>query len=215
MMSRLQNLFVKSSLSGHSDEPTGLLAYNGLPEDCIQIVVSYIGVCRSLWSVALVSKGFLMHALPLIPILRKCMRSDEDIKVAAKEWCTDEQTAEMKYGPISVWDVSEVTSMRDLFSSCGIDGYEEARQFNADLSRWDVSNVTGMGAMFAFAESFNCNLSSWNVEKVEYMEAMFQGANAFDKNTIKGWQLQGKYTYSMFGGEFSGGTKWSELGEGT
>ena len=89
--------------------------------------------------------------------------------------------------------------MWDLFSADSGDVGEAAKQFNADLSRWDVSNVTDMGLMFCRAEQFNCNLSSWNVEKVTDMQRMFDGAKKFDKNTIKGWELNGKYTYHMFG----------------
>jgi surface protein len=144
--------------------------------------------------------------------------NNETLKVAAKEWCTDEQTALAKYGHISGWDVSEVTSMGDLFSADG-DYYcrtirgvgETAKQFNADLSRWDVSNVTDMGLMFCRAEQFNCNLSSWNVEKVTDMQRMFDGAKKFDKNTIKGWDLKGKNTTGMFG-DYNEDWK---LGEGT
>ena len=41
---------------------------------------------------------------------------------------------------ISDWDVSNVTSMENMFCSC----YE----FNDDLSKWDVSNVINMRSMF-------------------------------------------------------------------
>ena len=119
---------------------------------------------------------------------------NEDLKVAAKEWCSDEQTAETKYGHISRWDVSGVTSMNSLFSAYSLDVGEAAKQFNADLSRWDVSNATDMGFTFLGAESFNCDLSSWNVEKVTTMNRMFVRAKKFNKNTIKGWELKGKDT---------------------
>ena len=140
---------------------------------------------------------------------------NEDLKVAAKEWCEDEQTALAKYGPISGWDVSEVKSMKRLFCAHKHrGGYEAAKKFNADISRWDVSNVTDMEDMFRGAEQFNCNLSSWNVEKVTNMQMMFYyelQIMKFDKNTIKGWELKGKYTYGMFGDE----SEDSKLGEGS
>ena len=39
------------------------------------------------------------------------------------------------------WDVSQVTSMSELFYNKG--------SFNADISRWDTSSVTTMYRMFA------------------------------------------------------------------
>ncbi|GMH54546.1 hypothetical protein TrST_g12180 [Triparma strigata] len=153
----------------------------------------------------------LKEAEGTIKLLRRRKFRNKDLKEAAKEYCTDKQTAETKYGPISGWDVSEVTSMYSLFSADSDDVGEAGKQFNPDLSRWDVSNVTDMRAMFYEAESFYCNLSSWNVEKVTYMGCMFQGAEKFDKNTIKGWKLKGKNTGYMFGGfnddEYGKGTK--------
>jgi surface protein len=134
----------------------------------------------------------------LKPLSRKF--TNDGLKKAVKEYCADEQTAETKYGPISGWDVSEVTSMRVLFCPSGCENNTEVvRNFNGDIKRWDVSNVTDMFGMFCNAEQFNCNLSSWNVEKVTDMGWMFTGAEKFDKNTIKGWELKGKYTYNMFG----------------
>ncbi|GMI10335.1 hypothetical protein TrLO_g9866 [Triparma laevis f. longispina] len=134
---------------------------------------------------------------------------NEDLKAAAKEWCTDEQTAQAKYGHISEWDVSKVTSMKRLFNAGILGVGEAAKWFNADLSRWDVSNVTAMELMFCGAGFFNCNLSSWNVEKVTTMQQMFWGAWAFNKNTIKGWQLKGKVTWGMFGKGGAGCRIWT------
>ncbi|GMH94433.1 hypothetical protein TrST_g2722 [Triparma strigata] len=128
----------------------------------------------------------------------------------AREYCADEQAAVIKYGPITGWDVSEVMSMNCLFCADS-DGVGEAgKQFNAHLCRWDVSNVTDMLYMFYGAEQFNCDLSSWNVEKVTDMHHMFREAKKFDKNTIKGWKLEGKNTYGMFGNSVD-----VELGDGT
>ena len=41
-----------------------------------------------------------------------------------------------EYGAMPDWDVSQVTDMREAFSS--------KSSFNADMSSWDVSNVTNM-----------------------------------------------------------------------
>ncbi|GMI32757.1 hypothetical protein TrCOL_g5739 [Triparma columacea] len=76
--------------------------------------------------------------------------SNEQLKKAAKEWVQDKDKAKGKYGKIEDWDVSEVTSFHELF--------EEASEFNEDLSRWDVSN--------------------WDTSKVEYKHDMFKNATA-------------------------------------
>lgn len=127
---------------------------------------------------------------------------NKELRKAVKEWCADAKTAVTKYGPISGWDVSEITNMSGLFSTNWNGVGEAAKKFNANLSRWDVSNVTDMTSMFVGAEQFNCNLSSWNVEKVTKMGGIFNGAKKFDKTTIKGWELKGKETYDMFGEGF-------------
>ena len=82
--------------------------------------------------------------------------------------------------------------MRDLFSAYDEDRYEEAKQFNEDISKWDVSNVTTMEGMFGGASAFDGDLSSWNVSNVTTMESMFCKAKAFNKDTIKNWNLEGK-----------------------
>ena len=76
------------------------------------------------------------------------------------------------YGPIAVWDVSEVTEMNELFL--------EAEAFNGDLSRWDVSKVTDMSNMFTGTKAFNGDLSRWDVSTVKYMSGMFTDAIVFD-----------------------------------
>lgn len=124
---------------------------------------------------------------------------NKSLKAAAKKWCQDQVDTEAKFGHISGWNVSKVTSMRELFSASSSDVGNTAKQFNADLSRWNVTNVTVMNAMFKKAESFNSDLSSWNMGKVENMGSTFDGAKSFNKNTIMGWELKGKDTYSMFG----------------
>ena len=45
-----------------------------------------------------------------------------------------------KYGPISDWDVSQVTDMYSLF--------RDFKKFNDDISKWDTSGVTDMALMF-------------------------------------------------------------------
>jgi len=88
--------------------------------------------------------------------------------------CGAAGTAEMPY-----WDVSLVTSMRELF--------KDKTQFNADISRWNTSSVTTMYGMFRNARyAFNQHLSRWDVSSVTSMEYMFQNAKAFNTMPI-GW----------------------------
>ena len=70
----------------------------------------------------------------------KISRSNSDIQEAVNAWCSDSTAAEAKYGHISKWDTSRVTTMNSLF-------YDK-RNFNDDISKWDVSNVTSMEGMF-------------------------------------------------------------------
>ncbi len=50
---------------------------------------------------------------------------------------------------ISGWDVSNVTTMEEMF------GWGNLVAFNQDLSFWDVSSVRYMNEMFDSASSFN------------------------------------------------------------
>ena len=52
-----------------------------------------------------------------------------------------------KYGEISNWDVSNVTSMFGMF--------RKTKSFNQPLNDWNVSNVMYMACMFHGATSFN------------------------------------------------------------
>ena len=48
--------------------------------------------------------------------------------------------AQAKYGPVSAWDVSAVTSMEELFYDC--------EAFNQPIGAWKVDQVTNMRYMF-------------------------------------------------------------------
>ena len=52
---------------------------------------------------------------------------------------------------IGDWNVSNVTNMQHLF--------ENATEFNEDISGWVTSNVTDMSYMFSGARSFNKNIN--------------------------------------------------------
>jgi len=141
--------------------------------------------------------------------------TNNELKAAVDMWCNHREAALREYGDISDWDVSEVTSMRCLFSAARtfnddismwniskvteMEGmFMNASAFNGDLSSWDVSNVTTMEKMFFYASAFNGNLSSWDVSNVTTMEEMFLGASKFDRTTIKNWDLSWKKSNEMF-----------------
>jgi len=83
-------------------------------------------------------------------------------------------------GDISRWDVSRVDEMRSMFSTTGA--------FNADISKWDVSKVTDMERMFEDAEKFNADISKWHVSKVTSMERMFRSTYAFSRTLCGYWK---------------------------
>jgi surface protein len=107
--------------------------------------------------------------------------TNESLKEAVELWCQNKAAAAAELGDISVWNTSQVTSMRELF---------KARQvFNDYIDNWDVSNVTDMYGMFWNASSFNQLLDSWNVSKVMTMRSMFAEASAFNQ-PLNSWDVR-------------------------
>tara|TARA_Y100000389_G_scaffold165098_1_gene169138 strand:+ start:330 stop:1571 length:1242 start_codon:yes stop_codon:yes gene_type:complete len=119
------------------------------------------------------------------------------IKQAVKEFKDESYDfnspkAEKKYGPISDWDVSGVTSMFGLFYGC--------TEFNKDISSWDVSNVTNMSQVFYNCSYFNQPIGGWNVSKVTNMNNMFKLCVSF-KQDISNWKVFNVTSmYNMFYG---------------
>ncbi|MCY3411533.1 MAG: DUF285 domain-containing protein [Candidatus Heimdallarchaeota archaeon] len=83
-------------------------------------------------------------------------------------------------GTMDLWDVSGVTNMEGMF--------EQAQNFNMDLSSWDVSSVTNMDKMFSEAQIFNFDISSWDVSSVTSMSNMFSQALRFNQ-PIGSWDV--------------------------
>lgn len=81
-------------------------------------------------------------------------------------------------GDITSWDVSNVTTMYDMFSNFW--------GFNQDISKWDVSSVTNMGSMFYAVNQFNQDISGWDVSNVTNMDHMFR-TNAKMNQDLSGW----------------------------
>ena len=108
-------------------------------------------------------------------------------------------------GDISLWNVSNVTNMNNMFWGCikfncnlsnwDVSNVEDmccmfywCEKFNCDLSKWDVSNVENMGNMFAFCKEFNCDISKWNVSNVKEMYGMFHECEKFNCDISK-WNV--------------------------
>ena len=125
--------------------------------------------------------------------------------------CSDD-----RHGPISLWDVSDVTDMSQLFKCAyGFNAdlsmwnvskvnlmsemFSRASDFNTDLSKWDVSRVIDMSSMFSDAVNFNSDLSMWKVRKVICMCATFSGATVFNADLSR-WDVSSVTdTGGMFG----------------
>lgn len=91
---------------------------------------------------------------------------------------------------LKTWDVSAVTDMTNMFTSC--------TAFNQPLKTWDVSAVTLMINVFEGCTAFNQDLSSWNVENVTNLQALFSNCTNFQSD-LGGWPVQNVLSFdSMF-----------------
>ena len=84
-------------------------------------------------------------------------------------------------GDISQWDVSNVTSMYQMFMRC--------HYFNKPLNDWDVSNVRDMSGMFDRATEFNQPLNNWKLQDAVVTVDMFHSAYNF-KQDLSSWDLR-------------------------
>ena len=90
---------------------------------------------------------------------------------------------------ISSWDVSNVTTMKNMFVSLSSNCNDAAGDngpvfltFNQDIGNWNVSKVTDMNGVFYRNYKFNQDIGNWNVSKVTDMSGMFASAFAFNQN---------------------------------
>ena len=104
-----------------------------------------------------------------------------DLETAVRIWVTNRSEALTTYGHISMWDVSLINEMDDLFLN--------KSTFNDNISNWDVSNVNAMGNMFKGCNSFNQPIENWDVSKVTRMNNMFEDAHVFNGN-ISNWNTK-------------------------
>ncbi|MCG8582938.1 MAG: DUF285 domain-containing protein, partial [Bacteroidales bacterium] len=82
---------------------------------------------------------------------------------------------------LSDWDVSNIKSMKNLFSGCSI--------FTGDFdwSEWNTSNVTDMTTMFYECTVFNGDITDFNIGNVTDIRYML-AETAFDRN-IGHWNI--------------------------
>ena len=96
------------------------------------------------------------------------------------------ESTKFKYIDISDWDVSNVKTMRSMFSWC-----TELKSIR-DISKWDVSNVTDMSCMFFYCQLLKSvgDLSGWDVSKVTNMSSMFYNCKALKTvGDISDWDV--------------------------
>ena len=73
--------------------------------------------------------------------------------VARDAWCADPTAAAAIYGPINLWDISQVTDLSFVF--CARSEYTRygcnpaCLSFNSDISGWDTSIVTTLAVRAA------------------------------------------------------------------
>ena len=101
--------------------------------------------------------------------------ADRAALLAARDaWCADPTAAALTYGPIGLWDVSNVTDLSFVF--CGYyestyDCNAACSTFNDDVSAWNVSRVKSLQGTFYDASDFNQPLNTWHTSLVTNMQA--------------------------------------------
>lgn len=86
---------------------------------------------------------------------------------------------------LSIWDVTNVTSMSEMFS--GILSDSPQRRLNV-LQNWDTSNVENMARMFYYCIS-NPSIANWNNSNITNMNDMFRN-NTTIKRNLQNWDVQ-------------------------
>jgi surface protein len=112
--------------------------------------------------------------------LRKACFTNETLREAVELWCSNKAVALTKYGDISTWNTSEVTTMKELF--------KDRKGFNDNIAAWDVGNVTNMSYVFNGAYLFNQPLNTWNMSSVTTIYGMFMGAGSFNQ-PVNAWNV--------------------------
>ena len=94
---------------------------------------------------------------------------------------------------ISNWDTGKVTDMSYMFSNCG-------SLTSLDLSNWDTSSVTNMKSMFHWCQSLtSLDLSNCVFSKVTNMEGMFSGCTNLTEIKSTNMVLPSNGTFNELG----------------
>ena len=88
--------------------------------------------------------------------------------------------------------------------------FNNAVNFNSDISGWNTSQVTDMTNMFSAAVSFNSNISEWNTSHVTNMSNMFNNAVNFNSDISRWDTSQVTTMISMFSAAVSFNSNISE-----
>ena len=119
-------------------------------------------------------------------------------------------------GSFATWDVSNVTSLSNMFFGCfvftgmGIENWQvgNCSNFNqmffaahimgAGIGVWDMSSATNMGGMFRSAANFNVDVNAWDVSNCTTFNHCFNATSmTYD---LDNWNMSSAVTiHAMFG----------------
>jgi len=86
-----------------------------------------------------------------------------------------------KLSDLTIQSNPQILSNTSLFKC-----FNEAFNFNSDITGWNTVTVTNMSNMFLSAGAFNQPIGSWNTSAVTDMEGMFRDTGLFNQN-INSW----------------------------
>ena len=137
--------------------------YNSLFKDGFIDLCKYLSYDKLAWIrshgsqiAKRIARDELLKRYPQLNLL-----TDKTIRVAIKRYKENEVECILEYGPIELWDVSNVTDLSYLFESMST--------FNERIGNWDVSQVLLMYNMFDKATHFNQPIGDWDVSNVTNM----------------------------------------------
>jgi surface protein len=107
----------------------------------------------------------------------------------------------LTFNASDVPNLSQTTVMSVMF--------QDATNFNSDISNWDVSNVTDMWGMFWGASSFNQPLNNWDVSNNQRFWRMFSGASSFNQ-PLDSWDVSSVDPSEGFNEMFSGASSFNQ-----